>query len=1112
MKNTPTMHRRLLPLGLALGLIGPALADFNPVPLTPGSYTFDIVVESNTPPAFPYLLTVTAGSGSGLGDNSYYEQGLYARAGQTGGNSGIPPHNTTFTSINNANQHFLMPPDYTTNNELIIDSQFTFGDLVFNTPTTATNLAILGTGGGGTVTVNYTVTHSDTTTETGTFTLLDWFTGGGTVAWGANGRVDKNGNYNNFNSSSVNNNPPYLYSTTITITNASSPITDVSFSYFSGQHANFYAISGNASGAAWNPIPLSGFNQIGTMPAAFPLTATMDQGTNTVNNGNLATWFEQGFVRTNSTFGLPPSGSTFNSSSQPTHHYQMGNYSANNAILIDAAHTNANITPASPAPYTAFALLTAGGNIGGGNKMTNLCIMQHADGVNETNTFYGYDWFEGSVPGFVAFTSNGRVNMYSRTVNNLGNGNPKLFETYFPLADTTSPVTNMILRYVHANSANATTFIMGVSATAGGVPPVVLNNPQWLNAYAGQTAQFKVTLGSGTAPVYTWQKGASANGPFSNLTDGGNVSGSSTTTLSLANIASGDAAYYQVVITNAVGAATSTPVALYLLTSTQTNITRVADSISDSSFINNPGSNPGEGVTSAIDHTTSKYLCFGQAGTGAAPYQGPGGFILTPGVGPTVVSALRIYTANDSPERDPADIMLEGSNDGGSTWTTLVPDTALALPDARNGGGQPISFTNQVLQEVDFVNTATYTSYRVTINDVKTNTIANSLAFGEIEFLGYASGPPVVVVPYTLPETNVVVLGGTAVMSVAVGGTTPITYQWTHAGTNLSDNAHVSGSHSNTLVISNVQLPDDGFYRLNITNAAGFYNVYPGGGADQTLIAVAVPTFEGNGAGWTTSGNTTPATIANNVLTLTTGAGSTAKSAFFSTPMPITAFEASWIYTDVGVGGADGFSFCVQNDPRGATALGGAGGALGVSGITPSAEFTFNIFGGAGISFGTNGNNGNPYTPTAPFDFSNGNPIAMKLVYVNGSAALTMSNTVTFSTFATNYPVANIPLVVSNSTAYVGFTGADGGISSTQTISGFLYVPLTTLSAQVSGSSLVLTWPITPQGYVLQTSPGLTPPSWSNSGATVTQVSGNNQVTVPLASGAFYRLAIPLPQ
>jgi hypothetical protein len=799
----------------------------------------------------------------------------------------------------------------------------------------------------------------------------------------------------------------------------------------------------------------------------------------------------------------------------------MGNYSANNAILIDAGHTSANITPASPAAYNAFALLTAGGNIGTGHRMTNLCVMQHADGVNETNTFYGYDWFEGTVPGFVAYASSGRVNMHDRTVNALGSGNPKLFESYFALSDGASPVTNILLRFGSAASGNATTFIMAVSATAGGVQPVILGQPQRLNTWPGNSANFGITMGAGTPPLsFNWQKATSPAGPFVNLTDGGNISGSTTSNLTLANVSAADQAYYQIVVANSLGAATSTPpAALYLLTSTMTNITLPADSINDAAFVNNIPSNGGEGASNVINRLTQKYLCFGSGpAPGAAPFQGPVGFEVTPGLGNTIVTAMRIYTANDAVERDPADIMLEGSNDG-ANWTTLLAQTTLSLPDDRNNGGLPINVTNMALQEIDFPNNTGYTTYRVTINNVKTNDAANGMQLAEIELLGFASGPPVVIQPYSLAEENAVLLGTTTRLSVGVGGSEPFTFQWTHAGTNLVDSGRISGSHSRDLTIANVQYGDAGYYQLNITNSHGFYNVYPGGGADQNLTVIAVPTLMTNGLGWTANSSAAPVSpvIDNNTLTLTDGTAGTARSAFFDSLVSVVAFRASFVYQDIGGGGADGVAFCLQNDPRGPAALGGGGGELGLSGITPSAALTFNIYdgspGGVGISFGTNGNNGAPYQSTAPVNIASGDPIAVTIVYQNGACQVTLQDTSTSDSFTTNIPTGDLPTVLGADTAYVGFTGADGGISSTQTIADFQYVPLTWLSVQASGANVLLTWPMLPAGYALQSKADLTSGNWQSVPNPVVQVGGKNQVTLPhTAAKLFYRLAIPLSQ
>jgi hypothetical protein len=99
-----------------------------------------------------------------------------------------------------------------------------------------------------------------------------------------------------------------------------------------------------------------------------------------------------------------------------------------------------------------------------------------------------------------------------------------------------------------------------------------------------------------------------------------------------------------------------------------------------------------------------------------------------------VVTGLRVYTANDATERDPIDFKLEGSNDG-ATYTT-VASGALALPLTRNAGGQAIDPLTLANQEVSFPNSAGYTTYRLTFNNVRDNASANSVQIGEVEFLG----------------------------------------------------------------------------------------------------------------------------------------------------------------------------------------------------------------------------------------------------------------------------------------------------------------------------------------------------------------------------------------
>ena len=125
----------------------------------------------------------------------------------------------------------------------------------------------------------------------------------------------------------------------------------------------------------------------------------------------------------------------------------------------------------------------------------------------------------------------------------------------------------------------------------------------------------------------------------------------------------------------------------------------------------------------------------------------------------------------------------------------------------------------------------------------------------------------------------------------------------------------------------------------------------------------------------------------------------------------------------------------------------------------------------------------------------------------NGAVwSIKFTDLVTSGTFTTNITV-NIPTIVGASTAWVGFTGADGGVSSTQVIS--ISKPsggIVSIKVQMVGGDLLLTWPSS-AGAFLQTSPSLTS-GWTYDQTHVFRVVGTNStVTVPpQGAGSFFRL------
>ncbi|HZZ70975.1 MAG TPA: PEP-CTERM sorting domain-containing protein [Pirellulales bacterium] len=179
-----------------------------------------------------------------------------------------------------------------------------------------------------------------------------------------------------------------------------------------------------------------------------------------------------------------------------------------------------------------------------------------------------------------------------------------------------------------------------------------------------------------------------------------------------------------------------------------------------------------------------------------------------------------------------------------------------------------------------------------------------------------------------------------------------------------------------------------------------------------------------------------------NSFQLTDGGNSEGSSGFNSTPVNISAFTATYTYQ--ASGGADGAAFIIQNDSRGTSAVGDAGGALGYGGgsaIQPSVAFELNLYTGGpvmGEALGVNGSTGT-YNPVNPgLSLNSNNPIMVNLNYDGAKLLVSLRDTVSGNGYTTTY-TGSLPTFVGGSTALIGFSGGTGGITSTQTISNFTY-------------------------------------------------------------------------
>lgn len=786
-------------VALASGLAWPAFAatTYEPVNLTPESFTHDMVVEKTGPIALVQGGYTTASMDGGVNNdgNTWYEIG-YNRDAPT---TGLPAAGTVWQAHAPTNLHqFQFAPSYTASNAIMLNSgAFRTASATLTTPTAYESLSFLTSGGNGGVRFRYTITYQGGSTSVGTNQSADWFNVDN-WAYVANGRV----NAQNYGFANVDSNNPRLYAKDVVVPNPTLPIVKVDLEYVGGNgNTCIMAISGAAvAGGTFTPIAFTGYNADIVVEAAAPrpaavtgvTTATMDGG----SANTAATYFEKGYVAAFPTNGLPDGGAVFTSESSATRSYRMQPYNANNALMLDNEFITGTYTLATPAAYTGLSLI--GASAGGASSVE--VIVNYQDGTTQTNNVTVPDWYNASP---IAWTTRGRVQVVSGLLENIRDANPRIYNIEFMLNKPTTPVTSLTLTRLSTGNQRAALFAL--SASTGAIEPIFTTQPQSQRVSAGTSVTFFVNT-AGTAPItYQWQVGT--NGVFVDLAS------QTATNLTLNSVTPANQAAYRIIAQNAGGFVTSS-VANLTIISTLTDVTSTGDAITG--FPNNYPA--GEAPPKLFDNTTDKYLNFGTPRDGGA-YRGPLGAVVIPAAGRTVITGVRVYTANDASERDPMDIVMEGSNDGGGTWS-MVYSNALALPTARNGGGQALNPLTQNLQELLFANTTSFAAYRISFDKVRASN-ANAIQVGEVELLGTvdASGAAYIT---SRPTDAKAALGSTAYLNVTANGTPTPTYQWKR-GTNgvyvnLIESSKFVGVTSASLMINTVDFADAGDYVVTVSN------------------------------------------------------------------------------------------------------------------------------------------------------------------------------------------------------------------------------------------------------------------------------------------------------
>jgi hypothetical protein len=940
MKTYPSRILKLLPVGLALVAAGVARAQLKPIALAPGSFNADVIVEQGVP-SLGTNTTATTDGGTNDNGNSWFEIG-YGNPGPGGATAGVPHAGTLLTNVSDiagsvANPHiYQLAPSWAAPNAVLIDSGVLRTNAVITISPAGgfSQLSFLVASGNGGGNVNVRITHADSTIETNFVVCSDWFNGAN-PAFSARGRLNVVSGGPDTQASITSTTDGYgnprWYSRDITLTNTTSAITSIQLYYGTGAanvHNQIYGLAGS-SGGAWTPLAVSGYtddlivesNGVVVGATISPVTGTNATSQSMDNNVNTAnSWYEQNFYslvpQGQNKTGLPhPSATLTNSTGD--HIFQFASsYQTNDSFYLNPSNLTATATLSTSTNYTLLSFLNASGN----GPVPIGIVVTHADTTTESNNISSLDWFNGSGK---IYGNSGRVAVDTHALNNenypyVANGAPYLYFNDILLANTSSPVTSITMYYLPTNAAGRTA-IFAISGTQGATAPLISSVPSGTNIWpvvTGSNAPVVLSAqATGIQPItYQWQiqSGASwvnvNNGPNG---DGSTNSGATTATLTILNASTPGTYNYQVVAHNVGGSVTSTPPATVVVLSPLQDVAQAGDP--STGFPTSGDNEPNEGHEHAIDHLIgadpAKYLNF-SLNNNNVPFIGPVGFTVTPSAGYSIVTGVRVYTANDNPQRDPADIEVYGSSNGGATWT-LISTNTLALSDSRNSTASEdigANINSAVLQQLFFANNNGYFSYKVQFTNVKNEvggvpTASSIMQVAEVELLGVLTNAPA---PSIQAPPNVVAYIGTNGVAFDAGlfanGYTINSTRWqvqtNGSYVNLADNANVSGSGTTNLTLNNVpfglslsgpSLPAIFNLQLVVNSSGGSVTSAP---VTLTVISAA-PNVLSSSDAISDFGNQVPGS-GNNAATLPANA--------------IDGFYVTYINTGVGPSAGAGFA------------------------------------------------------------------------------------------------------------------------------------------------------------------------------------------------------------
>lgn len=482
---------------------------------------------------------------------------------------------------------------------------------------------------------------------------------------------------------------------------------------------------------------------------------------------------------------------------------------AANASWLNISSGGGTLTPGGPATTLTVSLNAASSNLFLGTYAATLSITNLADGVvqsrpisltiikppaitaqptNLTTIGEATVTFSASVAGGLPLNCQWQFNGADMTNGNRISGAQSTLTDAGDIYGST--VSILTISNVIATDAGTYSLVVsnaaGVTVSSNAVlavtssAPVIISQPVSQIALLGATAQLAVTV-EGSAPfTYQWMLNQT------NLADGGAISGSATPVLTISNVNSTNIGTYTLVVSNAIGSATSAGAVLSVDVAV-----------------------PGEQLVQNGGFETGSFSSWGESGNftdcsvssgSLAVHSGSYGALLGPlgSLGylsqtlPTVPGQLYLISLwLDSPDGLSPNKFMVGWN-----GTPLFDETNIAAIGWTNLQFYVTATDTNTVLEFGFLDDQSFLG----LDDIAVSTLAS------------AGGPPVILTP---PADQVTLLGGVASFSVLSVGHLPLSYQWQYNATNIPNATNA------TLTLSNVNSNQTGTYDVLVNNSLG---------------------------------------------------------------------------------------------------------------------------------------------------------------------------------------------------------------------------------------------------------------------------------------------------